>query len=256
MVPYAVSKIAIALLSPLGTALVLALLGLLLQRWARRTGTVVVFLALAWLWFWATPAVSEAFQDQVESRYPPVAVESLPRADAIVLLGGGMAPPSRGRLYPDLGPASDRIWHAARVFRAGKAPLLLASGGSDPAVSDGSEAKSMAGLLVELGVPPGAILQEGRSRTTGENARFAAELLRPRQARTILLVTSALHMARSVAEFERVGFRVIPAATDHAQTRYAGVQLWLPDTNALHDSARAIKEVVGRLVIRRTVAEP
>jgi hypothetical protein len=29
------------------------------------------------------------------------------------------------------------------------------------------------------------------------------------------------------------------------------VQLWLPDTDALHDSARTMKEIVGRAVVRR-----
>lgn len=256
MVPYSLSKLAIALVSPLGTALVLAVLGLLLARRARRTGTTLLVLALAWLWAWSTPALSEAFQEHVERPYPEVPVEALPRADAIVLLGGGMAPAAHGRLHPDLGSAADRVWHAARVFRAGKAPILLASGGSDPAVTPSSEAASMAALLVELGIPSSAIVQETRSRTTGENARFAAELLRPRQARSILLVTSALHMPRAVLEFERQGFRVIPAAADHAQTQYAGVQLWLPDAGALHDSARTWKEVVGRWALQATSPAP
>jgi uncharacterized SAM-binding protein YcdF (DUF218 family) len=251
VVPYAVSKLAIALLSPLGTALALALVGLLLQRPARRSGTVLLVFALAWLWLWSTPAVSEALQEQVESRYPALAAESLPKADAIVLLGGAMAPPARGHIYPDLGSAADRIWHAARVFRAGKAPLLLASGGSDPGVTDLSEAASMAGLLTEFGVPRASILLEDKSRTTGENARFSAPLLQSRGVKRILLVTSALHMPRAVAEFERAGFQVIPAATDHAQAQYTGVQLWLPDTDALDNSARTMKEVVGRAVIRR-----
>lgn len=251
MVPYAVSKLAIALISPLGTALVVAVLGLVLQRRARSAGTALVGLALAWLGLWSIPAVSEALRERVERPYPPVAAEALPQADAIVLLGGALAPPAHGRLYPDLGSAADRVWHAARVFRAGKAPLLLASGGSDPEVSEVPEARSMAALLVELGVPPGAIVQEDRSRTTGENARFSAPLLRARQVKTILLVTSALHMARAAAEFERVGVKVIPAATDHAQRQYSGVQLWLPDADALDDSARAMKEVVGRAVLRR-----
>lgn len=253
---YPVSKLAIALVSPLGTALVLIALGLLLLGRSRRTGTALVFLAFAWLWAWATPAVSEAFQEHVERPYPAVPVAALPRADAIVLLGGGMAPPSHGRIYPDLGSASDRVWHAARVFRAGKAPLLLASGGSDPGVSGQTEASSMTALLVELGVPPVAIVQEARSRTTGENARFSAGLLQARGAKSILLVTSALHMPRATLEFERLGFRVIPAATDHAQPQYAGVQLWLPDAGALHDSARAIKEVVGRWALDGAAPAP
>jgi uncharacterized SAM-binding protein YcdF (DUF218 family) len=248
---HTLSKLAIALVSPLGTALLLGLLGLLLLPKARRAGATLLVIGLAWLWFWSTPAASDALQQELEGRYPARAAESLPRADAIVVLGGAMAPPSPGQPYPDLGSAADRVWHAARVFRAGKAPLVLASGGSDPEVSRVAEAEIIAGLLVELGVPAAAILRESASRNTRENAVFSVDVLRPRQVKSILLVTSALHMPRAVAEFERVGFQVIPAATDHAQAKWGGVQRWLPDTGALDTSARGMKEVVGKWAVGR-----
>lgn len=248
MIPYAVSKLAIALISPLGTALLLGLLGLLLLARARRLATWLLVLGLGWLWFWSTPVVSDSFLQGLEDRYPPRPIASLPRADAIVVLGGALAPPGRGRPEADLGPAADRIWHAARVFRAGKAPIVVASGGSDPAIAAEPEAQVIAGMLQELGVPPEAIVQERDSRTTYENARFTARLLQGRGVRTILLVTSALHMRRSVVEFQRAGFQVIPAATDYSEPRFSGGLQWLPDTWALDEAARCLKELVGTVV--------
>lgn len=248
MLPHWLSKLAIALISPLGTALLLATAGLLLLLVSRlrRTGALLVFLGITWLWIWSTPTIGEAFQASIEAQFPPARAETLPRADAIVVLGGGMAPAPPGQPYPDLGLAADRVWHAARVFRAGKAPLLLASGGTDPEVSRIPEAEAMAGLLRELGVPAFAILQERNSRNTRENARLSAEVLRPRNVKTILLVTSAQHMARARAEFEAAGFQVIPAPADHAAAKGAGIQRWLPDTTTLDASAKGMKEVVGR----------
>ena len=196
------------------------------------------------------PAVSDALAQHVEAPYPPLRAEALPKAQAIVVLGGAMDPPSPGYPYPNLRAEADRVWHAARVFKAGKAPLLVASGGSDPAVTPESEAAAIAGMLVDLGVPRGAILEEGRSRNTRENAEFTAQLLAPRKVHTILLVTSALHMRRAVAEFERAGFQVIPAATDHTQPEAAGLQNWLPKADALDASGRAMKEIVGEWVVR------
>lgn len=245
---YAASKLATALLSPLGTALLLGLVGVLLTARMRRTGTTLVVLALAWLWLWSTPAASDRLQQHLEGTFPPRRVESLPRADAIVVLGGAMVPPSATLPYPDLNMAADRVWHAARVYRAGKAPLIVASGGSEPDVSAMPEAEAMAGFLAELGVPPTAILREGRSRNTRENAEFTAALLRGRQVRSVLLVTSALHMRRAAAEFERAGFQVVPAATDHSLAKVGGLRRWLPDTGALDTSARGLKEVVGSLI--------
>lgn len=248
MIPYVVSKLAIALISPPGTALVLWLLGLLLLRKARTVGTTFLVVGLAWLWLWSTPAVSDTFLRHLEDRYPARPAASLPAADAIVLLGGAVAPPGHGAPYPDLGPAADRIWHAARVFRAGKAPLLVASGGSDPAIADVPEAQVMAELLQELGVPASAIVQERESRTTRENAQLTAKMLQGRNVHRILLVTSALHMRRAVGEFERAGFQVVPAATDHSEPRFGGLLQWVPDTGALDEAGRSLKEVVGALV--------
>jgi uncharacterized SAM-binding protein YcdF (DUF218 family) len=250
LIPYTVSKLAIASISPLGTALLLALAGLLLLRARRRTGLALIVSGLAWLWLWSTPAVGEGLLHHLESRYPPQQVDSLPRADAIVVLGGAAAPPSRGMPYPDLGAAADRIWHAARVFRAGKAPLILASGGSDPRLALVPEAQVIAQLLQELGVPASAILQERESRTTQQNAQLSARVLQARKIHTILLVTSALHMPRAMVEFQRLGFEVIPAAADHSAPRFAGLLRWLPDTGTLDASARCFKELVGEWVAR------
>jgi len=49
---------------------------------------------------------------------------------------------------------------------------------------------------------------EGRSRNTQENARFTLEMVKPKAGERWLLVTSALHMPRSVGCFRNVGFEV------------------------------------------------
>lgn len=249
-IPFFVSKLAISLISPLGTALAVAVVGLLLLAKARRAAVSLLVLALAWLYLWSTPAASEWLQQRAEAGFPPQQAEAVPVADAIVVLGGGIAPADADHPYPDMNEAADRVWHAARLFRAGRAPLVFVSGGSDPDVSRMSEAQAMRGLLVDLGVPPGRIVLEEKSRTTGENARFTAPLLKAYRVQRVLLVTSALHMQRAVAEFGKAGVEVIPAATDHMQATSAGARRWLPDTGALDGAGRTMKEMVGRVVVR------
>ena len=100
-------------------------------------------------------------------------------------------------------------------------------------------------LLHDLGVPDAAMLLEGNSRTTQENARFTTDLLRQRGIDHILLVTSAMHMRRAVAHFEAVGLRVVPAVTDFEANQVSGVLGWLPDAGALDKSGRGLKELVG-----------
>jgi uncharacterized SAM-binding protein YcdF (DUF218 family) len=99
-----------------------------------------------------------------------------------------------------------------------------------------------------MGVPATAMLLEGQSRTTTENAADTARLLQARGIRKILLVTSALHMRRARGLFERAGFEVVPAPTDYevVQRPFRLLDV-MPDTEALDGSGRAIKEIVGRL---------
>ncbi len=244
-------KLAIALISPLGTALVLGVLALWLASFRRmRLARSLGALALIWLWVWSMPVASHALRGTIEAQYPAVPMQSLPRAQAIVVLGGSVRPAEAVGQAPDLSAASDRVWHAARLFHAGKAPLLVLSGGSDPQMSATSEAVAMSVFLVDLGVPAKAMLLEEFSRNTRQNARFTAEILQPRGVTRIVLVTSALHMHRAMALFEAQGFKVTPAATDHEASQRFNPEDWLPDTGALDGSARALKEIVGRVVGR------
>ncbi len=96
--------------------------------------------------------------------------------------------------------ARERIRYAARLAKASGLPVLTSGGlhyGTPP-----SEARIMAqSLLDDYGVP--VRWEEGRSRTTWENARFSAEMLREAGIRRVILVTSAIHMPRSIWSFEK-----------------------------------------------------
>ena len=245
--PMLLEKGVIVLVSPLGAAGFLGLLALLLAGWGRRRWSVFLgMLALAWLGIWSLPVASHTLRAAIEAQHPPLAMDAVPRAQAIVVLGGGVLPAERPGQLPNLQEAADRVSHAARLFHAGKAPLLVLSGGSNQAVSATSEAEAMRQVLLEWGVPAQAMVLESRSRSTRENALFTAALLQTRGMGRILLVTSALHMPRARALFEAQGLMVTPAATDYeARSRFTAAD-WLPDAHALNGSARAFKELVGR----------
>lgn len=250
------SKIAAALVLPLNLSILLGLVALVMAR-RRRGGLAAAFgfLGLAILVTASLPVVGEALVFSLEREHPPADPAASPVAGAIVILGGSLSPGIPPRHGPELVEASDRILHAARLYRAGKAPLVIPSSGRLPwFVAERSEAAEMADLLVEWGVPRTAILEEGKARTTSENAVETVKLLRARGVRQVLLVTSSLHMRRGLASFRAEGLDAIPSPCDAlvAATRARSPFAWIPSPQALEQTHTALWEHLGLAYYRVT----
>ena len=125
-----------------------------------------------------------------------------------------MRAPNATHKRGDFSDAMDRLLHGFRLYRAGKAPLILISGGHVPMFGMGTqtEAEAARSVLEEWGVPESAILVDTRSKNTVENGTFSRDLLASRGIHRALLVTSALHMPRAVAAFRKAGLEVEPFA--------------------------------------------
>ena len=113
--------------------------------------------------------------------------DPLAKADAIVAISG------------DTGHRADS---AIALWKQGYAPLLIFSGGSRDPESVAS-AELMKRTAVAAGVPANAIVVEGTSATTEENAKLVAELMRSQRLRSAILVTSPYHQRRAAILFER-----------------------------------------------------
>lgn len=235
-----------ALLSPAGWAL-LAGLGLVLpavrrRRLLRRAAGAALFAA----WLFATPLGAGALVALQERRVAmQPACEVAP--EAIVLLAAGR----RRALSGDddvaaLGEASvQRSLGAARLQQETGLPLVITGGEhwGEP-VSAG-----MASLLRRLGVPDDAIRLERQSRSTLENARLVAAM-QPPVPRPVWLVTSAVHMPRSLVAFRAAGFEPCAWAVDRrAGARFSMASL-LPRGGAIARSEAVLHEWVGELVYR------
>ncbi|MBF0309880.1 MAG: YdcF family protein [Magnetococcales bacterium] len=248
------SKLLPLLFAPLGIALLLGLWALLALIHAQYRRSALGF-GLVWLalWLMATPAVNQWLRQPLEWRHLPVAVEESPSAQAIVVLGGAVSGQEFPRKSLDLSAQADRLFHAARLFKAGKAPVVVATGGFLPWDNfRRPEAEAMALVLRELGVPGEAILLENRSANTWENARRTKALLDPLGLNRILLVTSALHMERASRTFRHLGFEVIVSTTDveTVSRKTAWPFRFLPDATVLASSTSALKEMAGLLYYR------
>ena len=256
---YFVGKIVQELLWPLNWCL----LGLIAGYWlarrhryiASRRAIVFSFLALA---IPSLPIVSDSFVAWLESQHHAMPISAYPKAEAIVVLDGSIAnlqwPRSEEEEVGD-----SRLLPVVRLFRLGKAPLVVVTGGipyRDRYGKVRSHAEDMASFLVEWGIPRSAILLEDRSRNTQENAEMTAQILQERKNRSILLVTSAFHMRRSTAIFRNTGLMVQPVPVAHRITQDPGAQwglgIFKPSLSALLLSTLAIKELIGYLVVGTT----
>jgi len=251
------SKFLPPLIYPLGLAILLIAAALVLRKYPRLR-TAAEILAVLILILFSNQQVSSSLARSLEWQYLPSG--EIPSADVIVLLGGGTEPGQPPRPAPELNGAGDRLMQAARLFRAGKAPSILVSGGNIAFFGNTSStpAEEMRFLLVEMGIPNQAIWLESKSQNTYENALYCAQILREKGIKRVILVTSAMHMPRSVALFKKQGIEVIPSPADFSVTvqnwneQNATPEAWLvnllPSAGNLSTTSAVLKEYIGIFV--------
>ncbi len=243
------------LFNPLSAVLSALLVFLLLWLLTRRGAFLVAMaVVIGLLWLLATPWASRNLQSLLENQAGEVSAEALPKTDAIVVLGGILTPPASPGHDANLSAAADRLVYAARLYQLRKAPIILISGGNATGTGTmDAESVHAAALLRSWGIPADAILTETESVNTYENAVYTKLMLDQHSLKSILLVTSALHMPRALATFETAGVQAIPAATDFETKAPAapGIEAWVADPAALERTTRAMKEYFGWLAYRQ-----
>ena len=236
-------------LYPLGFCITVLVAGLVVSRFYRREGTMIVGAGIGLLYLLSTPFVSHLLLRTLEMPY----YRAAPVPDdyrTIVVLGGGGVPIVPPRTEAEIGEAGDRILHAARLYKRGFGDRIITSG----EINVGSfhmkvtEGEHNARLLFEIGVDSSAVIRDRKSRTTAEHGPNIAEILDSLHLpKKIILVTSATHMARSVRVFRKHGISVIPAATDFQSNIYLidNVKDFFPAASALLNTTRVFHEYYG-----------
>lgn len=252
------SKVLPLFVYPLGLSVIL-LVAAALSGANRKASRLLVISAIIILWLSSTTGLSNLLARSLEWRYLPP--DEIPAADAIVLLGGGTESAAYPRSGVEINGAGDRVLYTAQLFFEGKSPRILLSGGEISWLNNGAStpAQDMAGLLVQLGVSESALILENESQNTYENALKAREILSEMEIDHILLVTSAMHMPRAVALFEKQGFEVTPLPVDYSVTESESMVIssenWInrvidiiPSASSLALTTNALKEYLGMLI--------
>ena len=213
----------------LPSGLLMATLGLglllLLVAWRRgrrpsqaRFACLLAFGSAFLLYLASTPLVATWLARGIESRHPPLDPGSLPTADAIVVLGGGMhastAPDGAVRLY--MRHASDRFEAAMEAWERGRAPLLAFGGGGTGVDGTPSEGEWNRTRAIGRGVPADRALCGPAARYTSDESEGIAAALRVRGVRRIIVCTTAMHMPRALRNYRNLGFEATALPADFA----------------------------------------
>ncbi len=244
------SKSISQLLLPPGGLIMLAVIGLWFSH--KRWGKSLIILSLSLLWLLSIEPTRDMLASPLEMFHKPLSLESLSNAPnmkhaAIVLLGGGIAEHSleyEGR--DELGRyAMMRSIYAAKIAQQTHLPIF-ATGGVPLTQRSESEASIMKRWLMWFGIAKEKIFVEAEANTTWENAALTKQLLSEKNIDSIILVTSANHMRRSVWCFEQQGLVVIPAPTDYLTEQESyDLRSFLPRWNVFNDSSQLLHEYMG-----------
>ena len=228
------------LILPPAGPLIVALVGSLLIGRRRRLGSVLAIAGLASLWLCATPVVADVLSRLAE-RYPALDLNQAVHAQAIVILGGGLArlaAPEYGGPAAELG-LLERVSYGAFVARRTSLPVLVSGTARETTAMSASLAR-------DFGVSTRWV--ENQSRDTYENARFSSRLLRAQGINRIVLVTNSTHIWRATYEFSSAGMEVVPAPVGLWAPRETGVLRFVPSPAGLLRSYAALYELIGEPV--------
>jgi uncharacterized SAM-binding protein YcdF (DUF218 family) len=209
----------------------------------RRSGLALIAIAAAWAYLCATPAFALILYRGLAHQYPPKPPADYPRADAIVLVGGGPIPRPLQTWNAKNNPAlATPPGLALALYKAGKAPVLVGTGNyGTPAMAD---------ALVRQGVRPSTFRPEPVSANTHGDAVVAQRALHAKPGQSILLVTTESHMPRTVATFRKQGFKVIPAPALPPAWLARIPRAWLPHRGMWFFSRASLHEYIGLFFYR------
>jgi len=236
--------------TPSNLIIALGILGVLLVRTRfARTGQRLMIASLLLLAVVGLAPVGNALILPLEQRFPAWDAARGPPA-GIVILGGAITPDvAMARDGVALNEAAERMTAAVELARRYPDARIIFSGGEGSLLYGANESEVALKLLERLGVAPGRVVTEDRSRNTWENAVFSRRIAMPKLGERWLLVTSAYHMPRAVGVFQKAGF-VVEAYPVDWRTR--GTRDLLRPSATVGDGLRrtdtAVREWSGLLI--------
>ena len=239
-------KIVAPLFFPLSIILEILILGIFLLWFTRRqkAGKRVVFAGALLLSLFSYTSISNICLRPLEYKYPPlVDLHQFSEVKWVVVLGGGHNSDPKLPVTGQIGDASlSRLLEGVRIHKKLPASKLILSGSGvyDPV----SNAMVMAGVAEVMGTGENRLVLEELSKDTKDQARLIHKIVGDER---FILVTSASHMPRSMALFQKSGMKPIPAPADYLVKKRHGISpgLFFPSADSLRKVERVFYEYLG-----------
>ena len=245
---FVLSKVLQFLVYPLSAGF-LALLGIVIfyhRPWGRRALLAVLLLFYAL----SIPYTADRFMRWLE--VPRVPIETLqPPYAAVIVLSGMLQLQLSQPGFIEFNGAVERILAGIAFVQQGRGKMLLVSGGTGSLFDQRTkEANLLKTFALQLGLRDDQVLVEADSRNTYENAVYTAQVLRTRQWRQVVLITSASHMRRALAAFHKQGIFPHPYPVDYTAADGVTPFSFVPSVHSLAKTTAVMHELFGLLTYR------
>lgn len=273
---FLLKKLLEGIFMPFPLCLLLIAVGTILL-WLKRAGRpakYMITVGIGVLIIVSNPIVGYHLVHNLESRFPPLPAElvtipspatlhALSRRIAgnaeqlnilsseipiVVLGGGGIEDPESPDSHPMSPISALRLVKAVQIFRQMEGSISPANSVEQPRIiisgAATTEAIPMEKLAKSLGVPAADIVLETRSDDTPTQAEHIVRIVGDRP---FILVTSAIHMPRTVALFRHLGMHPVPLPANYLSPKKDEMSIMkvLPSIGALDKTTEALHELLG-----------
>lgn len=247
---FASALIRLIVMPPTSLLLLVAIGYLMRRRWPR-AGQLLSRIAIVTLLVISTNAGSLLLVAPLENMATTLTDARHSGAQAIVVLSAAMvegAPEYGGLDAPDA-VTLVRLQYGAWLQHQSGLPVLV-SGGVVPGTPSARSLGAMMARTLREDFRTPVTWIEDQSETTEQNAIYSARILKAAGIKRVLLVTHAMHMARSRESFEREGIEVVQAPTMYYSHGKLSPFMLLPSAQGLYRSHYALHEWIGLLWYR------
>lgn len=237
-----ISKFLFFLIQPFTWIIGLLILAIFQRRKRGRwliSATIIAYL-------FSSPLFYEPFAKAWE--YPTIDPTEIKDTFKLAVVLGGMVSYDEVNHLIRFNKNADRILAVLPLYFDGRVKNILIAGGSGRIYQDEKEAQILADYLIKIGVDSSDLLLEQRSRNTYENALYSKQLIDSLQiSEKVLVSTSALHMRRSLACFQKQNVSAVPFSVDEdvVDEPNAWISKLIPSADVLVKWYRLIHEWVG-----------